>query len=300
MNSSSENNSIATPAARPKHRGRWAIVLLLSLLTLFGGVLVLLMYITGVGWSGFMPSQMAAAYYTPKDVVGDLGGMPVTIARHIPQLVEYDGDPGWGAKRKGPAPKRTHTSKLASFGFDVRYPDMATLSTPELWHEFEKKSLYQHSWVRVSVESGSSYPEHGFLDRRYRATIPHPEKHHVFEQYEPLPTTIKGLELYAKRGVNPRTGIAYRYEGAGGDLYIHRNHQGKVTTFIRCTFRSGTHRYATCSQNWSMESYGLRIDLRTRYVPDLLPQWQDIQTRVSRFVLEFKDPQAAPVLPATR
>lgn len=291
MNAFSNDNPVA-PTTPTKRRGRWVILFLVSLVALLVGVLVLLIYITGVGANGFMPPQMAAAYYTPKDVVGDLGGMPVTIARHMPQFVEYDGDPGWGAKRKGPPPERTHASKLASFGFDVRYPDMATLSTAELWHEFEKKPLYQHNWIRVSVESGSSYPGHGFLDRLFWRDMKEPYRDYAL--YKPVPSSVKGLELFVASGINRHTGQPWRYEYSGGDMYIHRNQQGKVTTYISCTFRSGLQRYSICAQNWSMEKYDLEVDLTASYAPNLLPQWQDIQAHVSRFVLDFKDPQALP------
>ncbi len=299
MNSSSNDNTVA-PAARTTRRRRWVIVVLATMLSLLGGALALLIYITGVRVPGFMPPQMAAAYYTPKDVVGDLGGMPVTIARHIPHMVEYDGDPGWGEKRQGSVPERTHASRLNSFGAYVRYPDMATLSTPELWNEFEKKPLYDHKWLDLMFQSGSRYPGHAFLDRRYQATIPNPGQQDVSLHYESLPSPVKGLGLFAKRGINPRTGIAHRYEWSDGDIYIHRNREGKVTTFIRCTFRSGTQHYATCAQDWSMEEYSLRIFLRARYAPDLLSQWQDIQSRVSHFVLDFKDPQATSTSARTR
>ena len=48
----------------------------------------------------------------------------VRIPRHYAEYVEYDGDPGFGEKRKGPVPERTFESKLSSFGMDVRFPDM--------------------------------------------------------------------------------------------------------------------------------------------------------------------------------
>ncbi len=299
MSSSPKSAAALTPRAGT--RGRWVIVLLAAMLVLFGGVLALLAYVTGAGALGFMPPQMAAARYTPKDVVGDLGGMPVTIARHIPQFVEYDGDPGWGEKRKGPPPERTHASRLASFGFDLRYPDMATLSSPELQQEFVNKRLHEHSWIRVSVQSGSSYPGDGYLDRRYQATIPNdPTTQSIHSQLAPQPSSIKGLELFVPRGNDPHTGHPWRYAGPTGDIYIHRNREGKVTTFIRCTFRSGTQQYATCSQDSSMEEHGLAVQLTATYVPDLLPQWQDIQDRVSQFVLDFRRPQATPIQAPTR
>lgn len=42
-----------------------------------------------------------------------------------------------------------------------------------------------------------------------------------------------------------------------------------------------------------MEEHGLSVVISVNFVPDLLPHWQDIQARVSRFVLDFRDPQAA-------
>lgn len=293
MKLASINNPHTATTRSPRH-GRWVIVVLATVLILFVGLLALFAYVAGAGAQGFMSPQMAAAYPTPKDVVGDLGGMPVRIARHIPHLVEYDGDPGWGEKRQGPPPERTHASRLKSFGVHVHYPDMATLSSPELWAEFEKKRLYNHPWLDFGIQSGSSYPGHGFLDRRYLATIPNPEQRDAMRQYESLPSPVTGLELYAKRGMNPRTGIAHRYEWSDGDLFIKRNREsGKVTTYIHCIYRSGTQRYATCIQDWGMEEHGLSVVISVNYVPDLLPQWQDIQDRVSRFVLDLRDPQAS-------
>lgn len=287
----SVDTNTANNAASPSvpRRGRWVVVVMASLLILLVALLALLAFVSGVGAQGFMPPPMAAAYPTPKDVVGDLGGMPVRIARHIPHLVEYDGDPGWGEKRQGPPPERTHASRLKSFGVHVRYPDMATLSSPELWAEFEKKRIYNHPWLDFGIQSGSSYPGHGFLDRLYESTIPNPEQRDAMRQYESLPSPVAGLELFAKRGVDPRTGLAHRYEWFDGDHFIQRNREsGKVTTYIRCIYRSGTRRYASCTQDWGMEEHGLSIEISVNYVPDLLPHWQDIQARVSRFVLDFK------------
>ncbi len=47
---------------------------------------------------GFQPPEMAMARYTPKDVIGDLGGLKVKIPRHYAEYVEYDDDPGWGER----------------------------------------------------------------------------------------------------------------------------------------------------------------------------------------------------------
>ena len=129
------------------------------------------------------PSEMNAAKYAKQEfVIGDLGGVPVRIPHYFANYVEYDGDPGFGEKRKGTVPERTYQSKLASFGFKVRFPDMAGLSSPEMWKDYEKYSDYNWKdyydpiksitpWIRVGFRSGEIYPGDGFLDRYVNATL---------------------------------------------------------------------------------------------------------------------------------
>lgn len=293
MNTHTDNKAL--PRAR---RGRWVIGLLAAMLILFGGFLALIAYVSGVGARGFMPPPMAAAYHTPKDLVGDLGGMPVRIDRHIVRLVEYDGDPGWGEKRKGPPPERTHASRLASFGFYVRYPDMRSLDEPEMRADFERYHPIMkpieyglrdtNPWLDGGIQSGSSYPGHGFLDRRFWGTDRMP----VGKGYVTEPSPIKGLELYVASGNHPYSGTPLRYEAGLNDVYVHRSPKGNVTTYIRCGYQSATQRPTWCEQTWSMESDGYGMKVNVMYRHGLLPQWQDIQAKVSQFILNFNDPTA--------
>jgi hypothetical protein len=222
--------------------------------------------------------------------------MPVRIDRHIVRLVEYDGDPGWGEKRQGPPTERTHASRLASFGFYVRYPDMRSLDEPEMRSDFERyhpttaSTEYglkeKNPWLRGGIQSGSSYPGHGFLDREFWGT----ERTPVRQGYVPEPSPVKVLELYIASGANAHTGEPWRYQAGNNDTYVHRDPQGKVTTIIRCGYLRGTPRPTWCEQTWSMERHGLGMVVNVMYRHGLLPQWQDIQTKVSQFILNFKDP----------
>jgi hypothetical protein len=302
--STTEHTNDKAPT-RPRS-GRWVVVLIVTLLIIFGGFFALLARVMGVGMHGFMPPEMAAAYHTPKDVVGDLGGMPVRIDRHIVRYVEYDGDPGWGEKRKGPPPERTHASRLNSFGFYVRYPDMGSLDKPELRADFDRYHPNmtpmeyglrdKDPWLDGGIQSGSRYPGHGFLDRLYEGTIPNPDQQSIMDQMIPEPSSIKGLELFVARGNAPATGKPWRYEGTG-DIYIHHDRKGKVTTYIRCSYLRGTQRYSLCTQEWSMEKHGVNIDVSVTYVPLYLPQWQNIQAKVSQFVLNFRDDKVTDASP---
>jgi hypothetical protein len=297
-----EDQTEKRETVRPARRGLWVLVLLAAMLVLFGGFLALMAYVSGAASQGFMPPQMAAAYRIPKDLVGDLGGMPVRIDRHIVRLVEYDGDPGWGEKRKGPPPERTHASRLASFGFYVRYPDMRSLNEPEMRDDFERyhpttaSTEYgikeKNPWLDGGIQSGASYPGRGFLDRLYAASLLNPDQQPGISQFVPQPSPVKGLELYVLSGTDPLTGNAWRYERSWSDRYVHRDRQGKATTYIRCSYQTATRRPTSCTHEWSMEEHGLSMVVSVNYRHGLLPQWQDIQTKVSDFVLKWQDPTA--------
>lgn len=273
------------PQPKEHHRSRWIVVLLALLSTLGAGVLG--MVVASELWSrGFVRQAMAIPVF--KDVVGDLGGMPVKIPRHIPEFLEYDSTPGWRL------PVRTHASRISSFKFEIRYPDMQTLATQELVSDYVQRRLYEHSWIHMSVQSAEINPEHGFLDRLYADEIAIPGSHQPQNLYSQLPSSLNGLHLYAKQGVNPQTGRSHRYEWAEGDILVAFDEQGKVKTRIRCSFKRGAETYSGCQQRWSMDSFGLSVDMLAYYAPVLLPHWQDIQTRTSQFVLGFKDPTATP------
>lgn len=93
----------------------WFILGVLLVVSMFISQFIWRVYSFQSQWSGFEPPEMAARRFTPKDVIGDLGGMRVNIPRYCAEYVEYDGDPGFGEKRKS-LPERLPTSKLRHRG----------------------------------------------------------------------------------------------------------------------------------------------------------------------------------------
>lgn len=255
------------------------------------------------------PPPVRTANSPPEYVIGDLGGMPVKIDHRIVQFIEYDGDPGWGERRRGPRPQRTYSSRLSSFAFEVRYPDMKTRADKDAQADYEKyhplsSSLgaelrWANPWIGGGIRSGSRYPGHGAMDRLYQATTSHPETRVMGDQLVPIESEIPGLELFVDLGAHPTTGESWRYSSIGsGDTYFHRDSSGRPTTYINCKFRSGTRRYSLCQHEWSLESLDLNIWVSTLYPPGLLPHWQDIQIKVSQFILTFQHTQTTgPVSP---
>lgn len=256
----------------------------------------------GQGNPFFPPEMNAARDAKTEFVIGDLGGVPVRIPHYFANYVEYDGDPGFGEKRKGPVPQRTYQSRLASFGFKVRFPDMAGRSSPELWRDFEKYSDpywegYYDSvspWIDVGFSSGWIYPGDGFLEYvvNYKLSFNAEQKglgnaSKVYE-YQQLPKIEHGLTVYAPPGIDPKTGKPYREDFDAKDLFVHRDQAGKVDTYIECTNHNlPSLKRTTCSQYISLEP-GMRTEIRIHYPRYWLPHWQQIQRRVSDLVWSFK------------
>ena len=147
---------------KPKQRSSLAWLWALLLLIGGAGFLYWQYELAKFRLFGFQPPEMAMARYTPKDVIGDLGGLKVRIPRHYAEYVEYDDDPGWGEKRKGPVPERTFDSKLRSFGIEARFPDMVGLKNSQLQQEYRSYNLNpDNPWIRISINSGDHYPSLG-------------------------------------------------------------------------------------------------------------------------------------------
>jgi hypothetical protein len=272
---------IAPPTA---HRGRWVIWLLGTVLLFMAGFFWLLLKVMGASLGGFGGTQFVAAQYTSKDVVGDLGGMPVTIPRHMAEFVEYEGDPGWGERRQGPVPERTHSSKLTSFGVQFRYPDMATLSSPEMWKDMKSKTMYVTDWMRFSVKTGNNYSVMGALDRRLLATI---NDGYGPYKYENMQQKKFGMGWYSFAGVDPKTGKPNReVAGSAHDYFFAENDDGKVIAAIRCS--NAPHAAAQCRHDFSLEYNGVRAIISIGYRRSLLENWADIQQKTAAMILQFK------------
>ncbi len=264
---------------------KWFKRITLALVILIAPVLIFFLYIvfqTSSLSNPFEPPEMAAAKYASRDVVGDLGGVPVNIPRHFANYVEYEGDPGWGEKRKGLKPKRTHQSKLTSFGYYTRFPDMAGESSFELVKDKSSYSIHTTPWIDVGITTGNIYPGDGFLDRRAAAMKNNSSR---YEQYEQLPSPEHGLTVYAPAGVDPKTDKPYREHDYAKDVFLHRDNTNRVDTYIDC--RNRLRGLQTCEHSFSLEPY-MHAKVYVVYRRTQLPHWREIQQAVTQQILSFK------------
>lgn len=283
---------VITSEPKPPHpqgRGRWVVVLLIGIFLLFGWLFWQMAKVMTASIFGFVPPQMVAAQYTPKDVVGDLGGMTVLIPRHMAEYVEYEGDTGWAGKRDGLVPERTSNSKLTSFRVRFRYPDMATLSGPEMWRDMKSKTIRNTDWMDFGITSGENYLGNGALDRNVRATLADGLRNGKFI-YVPQPPDPAWPSLQKYSLVDKATGLPPTEKlqpSLIDDVFVARNSEGRVTSMINCS--KYPVEVARCYQHrFSLEWDGVHALVYINYRRDYLPHWARIQEQVRQKILGFR------------
>lgn len=230
-------------------------------------------------------------------VIGDLGGIPVAIPDHFARFVEYDSDPHFLESRNGPRPTRTFQSKLRSFGFDVRYPDLAP-STLENMREKYESNIYNTMWFSVGVQVATYNNELG-LQRRVDAISSEkwdsihtpndpPEIWRNKHWYNRLPDTSYGLVVYEVQGYDD----AKRYITPGHDIsdkniYYHISARGKVDSYIECS--NVKHDAAPCEQDFILPKAENTL-VKVHYRIGFLPQWKEIQVALAKVILGFAVP----------
>ena len=275
---------------KPSNRwriARWLVYLLIGLAIPIG-YMVWKIEIVRSELFGVQPPEMALAQHTPRDVIGDLGGMKVRIPRYYAEYVEYDGDPGFGEKRKGLIPARTFESKLRSFGMEVRFPDMKGLKTPELKEDYRAYQLKsENSWVSVSINSGEIYPKMGRNANEGLAKKLREKSEHWFANYERKPDfDIAELEAYVVAGIDPHTGALARESDSTDDVYIYKE-SNHIDTYISCGKTSVLGGVASCSMHFGLEPKA-EVRLAIIFAPTLLPKWREIRTSVSDLIYSFE------------
>lgn len=283
--------------AKPRRRiGRWVLGLLLIGLLAIAGIVAAWLH-KAQRITSRIESHVASQPH-PGFAIGDLGGMPVKMPRYMAEMLEYDGDPGWSPAPDWRPPVRTFESKINSFGFDVRYPDGQTLDS---WERREEKRLtppWEYRWIRVGIKSSKHYPGDGFLQRHEQALYRNQTHKSALFRYHLQPEKEYGLEVYKlappPEGPDPKK-LMLKEEHFGRDA------EGKLVSNIRCTRVLGDINRSTCTQDWSMETEGLRVQLTASYRRPLLQHWREIQPMVTHVVLGFRHdpskPEEAPTAP---
>lgn len=254
-------------------------------------VLLILLFaigLMGLLWTSALHIALPVDQTRERPIIGDLGGVPVEVPRAYARFVEYDGDPHFMERKENVPVKRTYKSRLRSFGFDVRFSDMAV---KERNYSGGSRPL-PHRWINVSVKSGDRYDLDGKELNRLRDRILQKNKpcHDKCFFYIEMPQKKYGLTGYEPIGSGVNVGARNIDYGRGADLrdrniYYYEDPEGRVVTYIRCSNRS--HGRATCTQHFDL-CPRMRVRVTVLYHRDeFLEKWKEIQRKVSRLIYGF-------------
>lgn len=219
--------------------------------------------------------------------IGHLGGVPVSIPKEFAKFLEYDGDPGFLEKRKGPIPKRTFESGICSFGFDIRYPDMMPVNE-RTWQDKRKAHRYTTMWLHVGVRSNSAYQDRS-KDKMAISAKALLKSEALLHHHEEQQEKVHDLTAYIPVNVD----LSRREMGWNNDknVYIHYLENGDVDAYIACSNRN--HEAAPCKHRFDLAPE-LKVSVDVSYRKGMLPYWREIQYGVSKVLLGFRTDASKP------
>jgi hypothetical protein len=217
-------------------------------------------------------------------VIGNLGGVPVRIPIEFAESVEYDDDPAILQPRLMPTPTRTLTSKLRSFGFYARYPDMIGPASEEARKDRAAHLPGNTFWISVGLKAGEDYPGAGATHRLTTATLANPDSF-TKAPFQLATEKTCGLETYVLAGNDLRSGKPIREDSDARDVFVSRDAAGQATTFIRCSNRPLS--AAPCTQHFDLEPQ-MHALAYISFRRGLLCEWRGIQSAASQLIFSFK------------
>jgi hypothetical protein len=227
-----------------------------------------------ITWLAILACWLNAAHAAAPGALGNLGGVPVRIPPEFAHFLEYEGDPALLEARTGPVPTRSLQSPIRSFGFDILYPEMLGV-TPQTATRRQQATIETSMWLSVTVLAGTHDRGEHFL-----AQAEHNLHQPALWKF-PLKTMAR--PLYGLTGYAPERGSPM--DKRHKSLYVHRNAQGQVDTYIECSNRPWLS--APCTLHADLRP-AMRASLEIHFRRDLLGSWADMQRAVIQVMASFK------------
>lgn len=265
----------------------------LSILVLFLiGLFLIWLYVRKIDFDRSLesfPQSFDSSNVTKRDpsapVIGELGGVKVSIPREFARFVEYEDDPHFMEKRKGPSPERTINSKIRSFGFEIRFPDGASRKIGTRGQEIVSLTP-PVGWLGVGVNAAKdSYDYSENLYQRLKDTNLGGGKHTLV--YQKQSNKSFGLHVHEPAPMSmQKSGIPnYQHTQLDKNIFYAEDEYGELSTYIECS--NAKHDSAMCSQRIFLKD-SIRVFIKVRYRKGLLMHWKEIKQLVSDTVLGFK------------
>lgn len=231
-----------------------------------------------IGWYADLAARDSAGKRNPgAPAVGHLGGQAVAIPAEYANFLEYDGDPHFMTRRKGPAPVRTTHSGIRSFGFDISYARLMSEhgAIPGAGPANDEQSRRD---VHVGISSNTYYSGDEFPVRLTDSIYSR-----LGEAYASQGEDVYGLESYAPAAPPPKRQPQAR------EIYLHRDRDSSVDVYISCGLPAGR----VCKMDYSLAP-AAKISVVVHFPRHRLPEWESLRSASSRLILGFRTAKITP------
>lgn len=182
------------------------------------------------------------------DSIGNLGGKPVSIPSGVVfTWVRYIGDPGdFDSSIKAQLynrPPVTYQLPIESFGFQYRLTDGAVKTSSE-----QTDADYMHDnntlipkmkpfpWGHVIVYNIVDLNKPRNYNLALEESLQATKKVYHFNYIEQSEPVYGLIYLKANNGIDPSTNKPWQEDTSGPDIFISKNKNGEIKTYIKCDF----------------------------------------------------------------
>ena len=240
------------------------------------------------GAASQQPDDAPKDKYGQPYIIGNLGGVPVNLPSSVVRLVEYDDSPGWDFEklRTYNPPTRSYQSIIMSFGFEINYADKELFDYKQnLARHRKEEDIPGSHWIDVSIHNiYQNNKIEDILDSYLSSDIENSPNTHPTDFYKPTGKKQFGLSVYINPGIDPDTGKPWRENLFAEDVFVHRNEQGHVDTYIKC---SNSKVPRPMCQHHFMLSSEMKLSVTLLYDRHVLHDWKQIEDAAKEAVYGF-------------
>lgn len=234
---------------------------------------------------GSLPSACAEEVREPEQIIGDLGGMPISISSSIVSEHGVKYADSWRLLHQQPLPARTYQSRLIALNFKMRFTDRALLTEKEAELLNSRTNITETPLLEVGIYADIIYKD-GALKHLHYLFNENSKNKELFFTLDDLKEKNYGLSANRLLVKLSRTGEQGPTYITPKRAYFAGDEKTKLKTSIYCA--NPKNETTQCVQGWGMDEQGVQIFVQVRYRAGLLEHWRTIQALVSQTILDFR------------
>lgn len=244
---------------------------------------------------GSLQSAHAEEIREPEKIIGDLGGMPISVSSSIVGRSGAKYEDYLHPSFKNPLSIRTYQSKLKFLGFHMRFSDRTLLTQTEAESLKLNGNITDTPLLSIGILSGDTY-KYGDLPHIFYVFNEHFKNKELWFTPKKIEGKTYGLSAYQLVAESARTSEPIKGYKTTKTGYFERDHKNSIKTSIFCA--NPKNETTKCFQGWDMEDRGVRVFVQVEYRTGLLKHWQDIREVVTQAILKLRvDPTKLGELP---